>query len=81
MDAGGVAPLAREPIVGAEAVAEQVLARGSRFAPHGRPALVNGGPGVVVTRGGRRIGVVGMTIRNGRITHMDLVIDQAKLQR
>src|SRR5213595_2973598 len=36
IDVGGVAPTARPPVVGAEAVAAQVLQRGSRLAPHAR---------------------------------------------
>src|SRR5438034_11419391 len=39
IDGGGVAPRARPPVVGREAVAEQVLARGASFAPHARPAI------------------------------------------
>lgn len=42
---GGTSPLARPPIAGAPAVAKQVLARGSRFAPQARPALVNSAVG------------------------------------
>src|SRR5260370_2173605 len=45
VDAGADSPLARGPITGAPEVAAQVLARGSRFAPHARPALVNGTAG------------------------------------
>ena len=39
-DAGAAGALARPPITGAAAVARQVLTRGSRFAPLGRPAIV-----------------------------------------
>ena len=39
---GGTGPDARPPITGAPAVAQQLLARGTRFAPHARPAIVNG---------------------------------------
>src|SRR5436190_1504686 len=38
VDAGGAGPLAREPLSGAKAVADQILARGTRFAPLARPA-------------------------------------------
>jgi RNA polymerase sigma-70 factor (ECF subfamily) len=81
VDTGGAGPFAREPITGAEAVARQLLERGSRFAPHGRAAIVNGGPGVLVVVGGRTLGVVGFTITNDRIAAIDLVIDAAKLGR
>ena len=66
-------------ITGAEAVARQLVERGSRFAPHGRTAIVNGGPGVVVVMRGRTFAVAGFTIANDRIAAIDLVIDEAKL--
>jgi RNA polymerase sigma-70 factor (ECF subfamily) len=80
IDAGGVAPRARPPVVGAEAVAHQVLARGSRLAPFARPAIVNGGAGAVVLVDGRPFAVVGFTVSNGRIAAIDLVADPAKLR-
>src|SRR5439155_24256436 len=55
VDSGGTGPQARPPITGAQAVAQQLLARGSRFAPYARPALGNGPPRLTVPRGpGRR---------------------------
>lgn len=80
IDAGGVAPRARPPVVGAEKVARQILARGTRFAPLARPAVVNGGAGAVVMVDGRPFAVVGFTVSNGRIAAIDLVADQAKLR-
>jgi RNA polymerase sigma factor (sigma-70 family) len=80
IDAGGLAPRARPPVVGAEAVARQVLARGSRFAPLARPAVVNGGAGAVIMVGDRPFAVVGFTVTNGRIVEIDLVADPAKLR-
>jgi RNA polymerase sigma-70 factor (ECF subfamily) len=81
IDAGGVAPPAREPIVGAEAVARQVLRRGRPFAGFARPALINGAPGVVVAPHGRPIAVVSFTTARGRIVAIDLIADPAKLRR
>lgn len=81
LDAGPSHPLARPPITGAEAVAHEVLARGSRFAPQGRPAIVNGAAGVVVGPRGRPFAIAGFTVRNGKIVAMDLVIDPEKLRR
>ena len=74
-----MAPPARPPIFGAEAVARQILARGTRFAPLARPAIVNGAAGAVVAAEGRPIAVVGFTVSNGRIVEIDLVADPAKL--
>ena len=80
IDVGGVAPTARPPVVGAEAVAAQVLQRGSRLAPHARPAIVNGAAGVIVVPGERPTAVVGFTISGGRITEIDVIADPAKLR-
>jgi RNA polymerase sigma factor (sigma-70 family) len=80
IDAGAGSPLARPPVSGAAAVAEQILARGTRFAPHARPAIVNGGAGVVVGAGRRPFAVGGFTVARGRIVEIDLVIDPEKLR-
>jgi len=80
IDVGGVAPTARPPVVGAEAVAAQVLQRGSRLAPHARPAIVNGAAGVIVVPGERPTAVVGFTISGGRIAEIDVIADPAKLR-
>ena len=79
VDSGGRGPLARPPITGAREVAQQVLARGSRFAPHARPAIVNGAAGLIVGPGGRLRAVVGFTIVAGRIAAIDLITDPEKL--
>jgi len=80
IDTGGVAPPARAPLVGAEAVARQILARGTPLAPLARPALVNGGAGAVVNVGGKPFAVVSFTVRSGRIAEIDLVADPEKLR-
>jgi RNA polymerase sigma-70 factor (ECF subfamily) len=79
IDAGKGSPFARPPIVGAENVAREVLARGRPFAPFGRPAIVNGSVGVVVGRPERPFAIAGCTISGGRIVELDLVIDPDKL--
>jgi RNA polymerase sigma-70 factor (ECF subfamily) len=66
-------------LVGAEPVARRAMG-GSRFAHRARIAVVNGGAGVVVARGGRVLGVAGMTIAGGRIVEIDVVTDPAKLR-
>jgi RNA polymerase sigma factor (sigma-70 family) len=80
IDVGGVAPAARPPIEGAEAVATQVLQRGSRLAPHARPAVVNGTAGVIVVPRERPTAVVGFTIAGGKIVEIDVIADPAKLR-
>jgi RNA polymerase sigma-70 factor (ECF subfamily) len=71
----------REPVHGAEAVADAVLARGARFAPYARPAIVNGSAGAIVVPAQRPIAVVAFTVADGRITEIDLVADRRKLAR
>jgi RNA polymerase sigma-70 factor (ECF subfamily) len=80
IDTGGTGPPAREPVVGAEAVARRVLARGSRLAPFARPAIVNGAAGAIVAPAGRPVAVVAFTVARGRIRAIDLVADPMKLR-
>jgi RNA polymerase sigma-70 factor, ECF subfamily len=80
IDTGGAGPAAREPVVGAEAVARQILDRGSRFAPMARPAIVNGAAGAIVEPGGRLFAAIGFTVVDGRIVEIDVVADPAKLR-
>lgn len=70
----------RMPVVGAEDVAQTILARGSRFAAYARPAIVNGNAGVVVVPAKKPIAVVGFSVADGRIVEIDLVADPAKLR-
>ena len=77
-DGGGTGPLARRPLVGADAVAQEILTSGRQFAALGRHAIVNGAAGVVVNAG-NRLYVVGFTVIRGRIAAINLVGDPAKL--
>jgi RNA polymerase sigma-70 factor (ECF subfamily) len=67
-------------VIGAREVANLVLARGTPRAHLGRPAIVNGRPGAVVKFRSQVLAVVAMTIADGRITEMDLVVDPVKLR-
>jgi RNA polymerase sigma-70 factor, ECF subfamily len=69
------------PVQGAEQVAQRVLSRGARFAPLGRPALVNGAAGAFVEVGGVVRAVVGFTVVDDRIVEIDLMLDPEKLRR
>jgi RNA polymerase sigma-70 factor, ECF subfamily len=80
VDAGPGSPLAREPIVGADAVLAEAR-RWSALTPFGRPAIVNGAAGAVIGRPGRPFAVVGITVAHGRITVLDFVVDPSKLAR
>jgi RNA polymerase sigma factor (sigma-70 family) len=74
-------PRAEPPMVGAEAVANRILTTGRAFAPYARPALVNGSPGVVAKRGGKTLGVMSCTVRDGRMVTMDVVADPDRFQQ
>jgi RNA polymerase sigma factor (sigma-70 family) len=80
LDAGGVAPRARPPVEGAEAVAAQILERGTPFARYARPAIVNGNAGVIVIPREKPVAVVGFAVVGGRIAEIDVIADPAKLR-
>jgi len=70
---------ASSEVRGAHAVAQQILTFGRPFAPHARPALVNGGAGVVVAIEGRPFAIAGFTVSGGRIASIDLLADPARV--
>jgi len=75
-----IGPPSERFAAGAKAVAERVLARGSRFAAFGRFAIVDGGPGVLVTPPGRGpFAVVSFTVAEERIAAIRVTADPAKL--
>jgi RNA polymerase sigma factor (sigma-70 family) len=74
----GPLPAASGTIRGARNVAKTALAF-SRLAQYARPALVNGAPGLVTTRGGRPRSVLAFTIRDGRIVEIDILADPSRL--
>ncbi len=78
-DGGGAGPLARPPVVGAQAVAAEIRVRGPIFASFARPVIVNGGAGSLVRLPDGRTIVVGFTVVGGRIAEIDLIADPAKL--
>jgi RNA polymerase sigma-70 factor (ECF subfamily) len=80
LDAGPTSPLARPPVHGAEAVAEEIVARGTPFAPLAQPAIVNGSPGALVRRDERVIAVTNLVVSEGLISEIDIVFDPAKLR-
>jgi RNA polymerase sigma-70 factor, ECF subfamily len=81
IDSGGIGRDARMPIIGAPAVAERLLARGARFAPHARPAIVNGTAGLIVPADVGLRAVVGFTVVGGKVAAIDLITDRQKLRR
>jgi RNA polymerase sigma factor (sigma-70 family) len=75
----GAGRRALAPIVGADAVARDSVNRGRPFIRLARPAVVNGGAGLVIVAGDRVIGVAGITVVGDRIAAIDLVTDPDKL--
>jgi RNA polymerase sigma-70 factor (ECF subfamily) len=53
--------------------------RFASLARFGKPALVNGTPGLVVAPDGRVIAVMGMTARAGRITEINVLADPERI--
>jgi RNA polymerase sigma-70 factor (ECF subfamily) len=78
-DVGTLRALAPAELHGAPEVARQVATAGPQFAPSCRVALVNGSYGMVVMRPVGPRAVAAMTIVDGLIYEIDLVLDQAKL--
>jgi hypothetical protein len=68
---------------GAAAVAGQALSGLTTALPAVRlhHALVNGAAGVVMTRRGRPVTVMGFTIAEGRIVEIDSIADPERLRR
>jgi RNA polymerase sigma-70 factor (ECF subfamily) len=67
-------------ITGSADVARHAATQGPRFARHCRPALVNGTGGIVAQTSAGIIAVAGMTVIEGRIATIDLILDPDKLQ-
>jgi RNA polymerase sigma factor (sigma-70 family) len=78
---GGTSPAAasREVRGAREVAAEAFTFR--RFAKSGRPALVNGAPGVVTMTGTRPFAVLGFTVAGGMIVEIDVLADPERLRR
>jgi hypothetical protein len=80
LDRGGVAAGTGPMVVrGSIPCAQRVLENGPTFLPYCKPAVVNGAAGLVIEPGQRRIGVIGVTIVDGRIVEIDVVADPDKV--
>jgi len=66
---------------GAQNVARRALAAASQRGLVGRPALINGAPGWVSVLDGELYAIAALTVQNGRITRMDILLDPARLTR
>jgi RNA polymerase sigma factor (sigma-70 family) len=78
-DGGVLRPDATVVVRGAETVARRALMF-SRMAPHVRPALVNGTPGVVVIPpDGKVFSIMAFTVADGKIVEIDALADPERL--
>jgi RNA polymerase sigma-70 factor, ECF subfamily len=66
---------------GAENVARRAMAFSQRDGLVGGPALINGAPGWVSVLDGELYAIAALTLHNGRITTMDILLDPARLAR
>jgi RNA polymerase sigma factor (sigma-70 family) len=83
LDAGATRPAASLAIRGAAAVARQALSGLASALPAVdlHPALVNGAAGMVVTRRGRPVTVMGFTVTGGKIAEIDAIADPERVRR
>src|SRR5215216_2969819 len=66
---------------GAMNVARRAMAASQRDGLVGKPALINGAPGWVSLLDGELYAIAALTVHNGRITTMDILLDPARLAR
>jgi RNA polymerase sigma-70 factor (ECF subfamily) len=65
---------------GAKAVVEQALTF-TKLAPRTQRAIVNGAAGVVTVVGGQVFAVMGVTIRDDKITEIYILADPVRINR
>jgi len=66
---------------GAQNVAQRAMAVSQRDGLVGRVALINGAPGWVSLLDGELYAIGALTVHNGHITRMDILLDPARLAR
>jgi RNA polymerase sigma-70 factor (ECF subfamily) len=71
-------PAVSKLVRGARAVVEQALMF-SRMAPYGELATVNGRPGAVTVINGRLVGVMELTVADGKVTEINILADLDRL--
>jgi RNA polymerase sigma factor (sigma-70 family) len=75
----GAGPFAPFEITGAQAVGRHVLRTAPRFLRYAVPAIVNGSPGVLYGTWDEPLGVLGVTVAQGKIAELNLITDRGKL--
>jgi RNA polymerase sigma-70 factor (ECF subfamily) len=72
-------PAVSKLVRGARAVVEQALLFG-RMAPYMEVATINGEPGGITVVNGRLMGVMAVTVADGKITQIDILADIERLK-
>ncbi|WP_329004829.1 RNA polymerase sigma factor SigJ [Kribbella sp. NBC_00709] len=72
-------PAVSKLVRGAKAVVEQALLF-SRMAPYNQLALINGAPGVITVVNDHLMGVMAVTVADGKITQIDILADLERLE-
>ena len=72
--------LGRQPRVQGRGRAQQAVMF-ARLAPFVRPVLINGTAGAIVAPGGKATTIMAFTVRNGKITEIDILADPARLRQ
>ena len=81
-DGGGIALAARRPVLGADRVARLLLGAAHRRPVVHRAVTINGQAGYATTDpDGRLLAVCALTVQDGRVVRVDLVMSPAKLPR
>ena len=81
-DGGGQATAARRPVRGADRAARFLIATGATLTAGQRvvPLTINGGPGLAIAEPDGTASLIGvLTVAEGRIQRVDLVVAPAKL--
>ncbi|EWC64269.1 RNA polymerase sigma-70 factor [Actinokineospora spheciospongiae] len=80
-DGGGFVSAARNPVVGADRVARFLAGVQRRKPAELRPVRVNGWAGLLRVHQGHPTGVMALTVADGRVTAVDIVLNPEKLAR
>ncbi|MFB9905438.1 RNA polymerase sigma factor SigJ [Allokutzneria oryzae] len=81
-DGGGVVRAARRPVIGADRVARFLAGIRAKLPDRElRPAVVNGAGGFLMLDDGRLVGAYAITVADGLVTAIDVVLHPTKLAR
>jgi len=81
-DGGGQVTAARRPVIGADRVARFLIGIARRPSADQRlmPLLVNATPGLAVFQGPHRLAVAALTVEQGKVLRLDLILAPDKIE-